>query len=328
MKKTIMILLTVFAVITSVSCNKTEDEEQQQDEKVVELIQDNYFVNGFTISPADNEPQPDNRYPLDYDLTYGTTNGKISWLVGQAGSRFGLADYYAFGKEVSKIGEFYIIEDYSKNLKIDPINGIVKFELNTSKEYLHPRKPKEAWPHLLLQQGLSRNVMVNEVESIDLSLSITLDKLNLMMEENELDPSLHTAQFLMYIVVRSTNAQDANEFIWFGIPFFDARYHNLPESGMIDAGTAGNTGKFIYQMPGDVLLPNGLPIGEKQTININIVPYLKRAIVLAQSYDKMLNTTIDDLYLTNMNIGFEIPGTYDIGITIEKLSLKATFKDD
>ena len=28
--------------------------------------------------------------------------------------------------------------------------------------------------------------MVNEVESIDLSLSITLDKLNLMMEKNEL----------------------------------------------------------------------------------------------------------------------------------------------
>ena len=68
-------------------------------------------------------------------------------------------------------------------------------------------------------------------------------------------------------------------------------------------------------------------IGEKQTININIVPYLKRAIVLAQSYDKMLNTTIDDLYLTNMNIGFEIPGTYDTGLLSKKLSL-SYIKDD
>ncbi|HLT00263.1 MAG TPA: hypothetical protein VK005_02115 [Acholeplasma sp.] len=324
MKKKFLLLIFACLAFFLIACEEKQTIEDEP--KIIELLQDRTFRNGFLISPADNEPQPDNRFPLEYNLRYGTPTGNISWLVGQAGDRFGLADRYAFGDEVEYINNFYIIEDESKSIKVNPDESIIKLELNASKEYLSPRAPKEAWPHLLLQQGFSRTVSVSETESITLKMDLTLDKLDRMMTDQEYNKDLHAAQFLMYIVVRSNKAEDAGEFMWFGIPFLDSRYLTLPEAGMIDAGTAGNTGKFIYQMEGSHLLPNGLPVGEKQSININLIPYFERAINLAHTFQKMMSSSVEDLYLTNMNIGFELPGTFDIAVTIENFSVEAVLK--
>jgi len=324
MKKTMTLILILIGSTFLFAC---ENEPIDGENKEIELIQDNKFEYGFLISPADNEPQPENRYPIDYNLTYGDAEGQIAWLLGQAGNRFGLADEYALGgKEVEYINNNYIIEDVSKKLIINPTNSEITFILNASEEYLYPRQPKEAWPHLLLQQGLKENVSINELQNIVLSLNIKLNSLERYMTDEEYDSNLHTAQFLMYIVVRSNAAADAGEFMWFGIPFFDARYNLMPENGMIDAGTSGNTGKFIYQMPQVDFMPNGLKVGELNEINIDLIPYFGRALILAQENGALLNSTINDLYLTNMNIGYEIPGTYDISITIQNFSLKAIKK--
>lgn len=321
-----LVLILFITLLVGCDNNKVPDEDDPED-KFIELINDNKFQNGFTISPADNEPQPDNRYPLDYDIRLTSEPTSISWLVGQAGARFGLADAYAIGgKTVEKIGDDYYIEDTSKKMIINPDIGRLTLELNASEEFLEPRKSKEGWPHLLLQQGLSRQISIDEVNNVKLNLDITLNKLDRHMTDEAFDPNLHTAQFLMYIVVRTNNAQDGNTFMWFGIPFLDARYQFLPEGGMIDAGTAGNTGMFIYQMPQIEFMPKGLPVGEQVKINVDIIPYLTRALQLAKEKDALLHSTIDDLYLTSMNIGYEVPGTYDVSITLENFSLMAEMK--
>jgi hypothetical protein len=320
MKKILILMIFMMFFVNLIGCER----EEQNEESKLQLLQDRYFENGFIISPADNDPQPDNRYPLDYELTYGSPNGQISWLLGQAGNRFGLADEYAIsGKVVEYIDNEYILEDTSKKIMINPDQGYITLELNASKEYLDPRAPKEAWPHLLLQQGLSRNLILSEANSVTLSMNITLNKLDRMMSDEEYIESLHTAQFLMYIVVRTNAALDANEFMWFGIPFLDARYNVLDEGGMIDAGTAGNTGKFIYQMPQADFMPNGMVLNQKIDVDIDLLPYFGRALVLAKENGALLNSTLDDLYITNMNIGYELPGTYDVSITIQDFSLLA-----
>lgn len=325
MKKLLLVMMTCLVVFQLAACKGNEEVVDNE----IQLIQDRYFENGFIISPADNEPQPDNRYPLDYDLTYGTPSGQISWLLGQAGDRFGLADEYALsGKEVLFSDGEYIIEDTSKKIVINPELKYITLELNASQEYLAPRQSKEAWPHLLLQQGLSQNLSLSEASSIHLSMGITLNKLDLMMSENEYVESLHTAQFLMYIVVRTNAALDANEFMWFGIPFLDARYPLVNEGGMIDAGTSGNTGKFIYQMPQGDFMPNGMVLNQEVNIDVDLLPYFARALMLAKQEGAMLNTSVEDLYITNMNIGYEIPGTYDVSITIQDFSLLAVLKDE
>ena len=41
----------------------------------------------------------------------------------------------------------------------------------------------------------------------------------------------------------------------------------------------------------------------------------------------MQYSTFDDLYLVNMNIGWEIPGIFDVGVDIQNFNLKAKFKE-
>ena len=219
--KKIKYIFILLITLTLISCNKEETPEPDPKETEIELLSDNNFQNGFTINPADNEPQPDNRYPLDYDIKFGSN--PISWIVGLAGNRFGLADQYAIdGNEVAFIDGTYYIEDTSKKMIVTPETGKLTLELNASKEYLRPRQSKEAWPHLLLQQGLTRQVTVEDVNQINLNLDITLNKLINHMTEEEYDSSLHTTQFLMYIVVRTNNAKDAGDLEVY-TPFLDSR---------------------------------------------------------------------------------------------------------
>ena len=316
----LIIFIMVFSLIGCV-------EDTEPIEKEIELLNDNFFRNGFTVGAADNEPQPDNRYPLEYHFRYGNPEGQIMWMVEQHGCRFGLADDYALGgKSIAYDNGFYTIESYSKKIIVNPDIGSLTFEVNASKEFLAPRQSKEAWPHLIMAQGLKEQIVLKDAESIVLTMDVTLNKSERKMTAEEYNPSLHTAQYLMYIVVRSNAALDAGEFLWFGIPIYDARYKFMPESGMVDAGTAGNTGKFIYQMPQNEFMPNGLPLNEKVQINVDLVQYFERALNMAHQHNLMVNTTVQDLYLTNMNIGFEIPGTYDISVTLENFSLKARLK--
>jgi hypothetical protein len=79
-------------------------------------------------------------------------------------------------------------------------------------------------------------------------------------------------------------------------------------------------------MPQIDFMPNGLQVGVNNQINVDLIPYFARALMLAKEKGALLNTTVEDLYLTNMNIGYEIPGTYDVSITIQNFSLKATKK--
>lgn len=324
MKKIINCFIILILLLVVSGCKKPNNNHEI---KEIELLSDNCFKNGFTFNPADKEPQPENRYPLPYDLTYGNPSDSISWIVEQFGNIYGLADAYAIdGKKVEYRESSYIIEDPSKKMIINPELGSLTFELNASKEYTSPRKSKEAWPHLIMEQGFKEQLIVKDIETIKLRMDVTLNQAINQMSETEYDPSLHTAQYLMYIVLRSNAAADAGEFMWFGIPIYDARYKYLPESGMADAGTSGNTGKFIYQMPQNEFMPNGLPAGEKVDIDVDLMPYFERALSLAHKKNFLVNTTIDDLYLTNMNIGFEIPGTFDISVTLENFSLKAKLK--
>ena len=340
MRKNI-ILSMLLASLALVSCapsnggsSNSNTPSTSENEKSYQLIKDNTFQQGFLVNPANGFRQddgwtPDNRWPMDVELEYGDQgNGSISWIVSQHGDVYSLNDKYNeyTGIEPEYEDGYYTYYDESKQMSINPDTGHLYLELNASKEYARPRKQFEAWPHLLLNQGFDRAIRVQDVESVDFTIDIELKKFEDHMD-GQADSSLHAVQFLMYIVVKSEQAADASSFFWFGIPFFDNRMPNgTDESGLIDAGSAGATSKFIYGMPSYDYLPNGLPLNEKQSVNVDIKPYLGRALIMARELGHFTNSTIDDLTFQSMNIGFEIPGTYDCGIEISNFSLTANFK--
>lgn len=68
-------------------------------------------------------------------------------------------------------------------------------------------------------------------------------------------------------------------------------------------------------------------MGNKVTIKHNLLPEIKTALENAQKLGYMQYSTFDDLYLVNMNIGWEIPGIFDVGVDIHNFNLKAKFKE-
>lgn len=335
MKKTLL-LPVLLLTLSATGCGGTTDPSNSNpiDDKKYQCIIDNTFQKGFRVNPAnglrqDDQWFPDDRWQMDVDLTYGEHEGSDPvWLVSQHGDIYSLNDKYngyVGGKPTYENG-YYTFQDESKVMSVNPTTGSLYLELNTSAEYVRPRQSKEAWCHILLNQGFEKAVRVADVSTIDFTIDLEMKKFvdNMNGQANR---DLHATQFLMYIIVKSENAFDAKDFFWFGIPFFDNRYPNgLPETGLVDAGGAGATSKFIYGMASNEYLPNGLPLNQKQSVNMDIKPHLGYALIKAQSMNYFMNSTIDDLTFQAMNIGFEIPGSYDCGIEISNFSLTANYK--
>lgn len=335
MKKSLITVLSLTALLSLGACNSSSLSTitSTLDETSFQLIKDNRFEKGFSCEPAsgtrpDDGWFPDERWNMNVDLTYGeNVDDNPVWILAQHGDLYALNDVYnrlTDNKPEFENG-YYTFKDTSKQVSVNPTTGSLYLELNTSKEYTRPRKPSEQWSHLLLQQGFDRAVSLGEVDSVDFTMDIEMKKFEDHME-GQANPSVHATQFLMYLVIKSDAALDANDFFWFGIPFFDNRYPNgLPESGMVDAGGAGATSKFIYGMPSADYLPNGVKLNTKSSINVDIKPYIGSALIKAQSMGYFVNSELSQLYFQAMNIGFEIPGTYDCGIEISNYSLTANY---
>lgn len=331
MKKIIPLMIAISTML--ISCGSQSSSSSSSVSREKELLGDNRFAAGFNVLPADKSYRdgmmPESRWPLNSELRYGGNDDvAISWDLAQHGCINGLGDIY--NQTTSAVpmqsGDEYTFSDSSKIVKVNPAEGSLSLELDASKEYEGARVAYENWPHLILQQGFQQAAQVSDLESMDLSIDLEMSKLENHMTAEEYNPSLHTVQFIMYLVVNSESSLDAGEFLWFGIPFLDYRYTVMDENGQADAGTSGNSGKFIYQMATDSYLPTGLKVGQKEEIRIDIIESLRRALVLANIKGYMTNTTVDELSVSGMNIGFEIPGTFDCCIKISDFSLKTTLK--
>ena len=81
----------------SSSVEEIPSSETSEKETSYQLLLDNTFQNGFSVSPASGSRQddgwiPDDRWARDVDLTYGEASGPISWLVAQHGDIYSLND--------------------------------------------------------------------------------------------------------------------------------------------------------------------------------------------------------------------------------------------
>ena len=101
---------------------------------------------------------------------------------------------------------------------------------------------------------------------------------------------------------------------------------------MVDGGKADASGLFIYMIPSrgftdTDFVENGQIVasedGEWMNIDIDVLPYIKRMLNLAQEKGFMLGVTLDTVVIDGMNMGWEMPGTYDGEMWIKDLSLNS-----
>lgn len=292
-------------------------DKKPTDDVYIELLGDPMFKGGINIDATGVGNDANGRMKADYK---GTASEDTFWSYAQHQCRLSTRN----GKE-KKEGDWYVYtdsqndEEVSKTLKVNPTAGSVSLNCDASKDYLTPRTSgSDPWVHMLLGQGFYDETYVSEMSELILDISFTLNKM-----ENKTgaayNPSIHAAQLQLFFVVKSSNPSEVNAGLWFGMPFFDNREtQTTSPNGGFDKGT----NMYISSMGNAAYMDELATVGEKVVIKHNLLPEIKTALENAQALGYMQSTTFEDLYLVNMNIGWELPGIFDVGVDIHNYNLK------
>ena len=323
MKKFICALLSVTLLVSGLFCGCGKDNETGSKNKI-SLLADAKFEHGFEVEKTGvGNDTGGSRTRLDY---MGTALEGSYWTIAQHCCNKSLL----LGTE-SKEGDWYVYTDHeeadevSKTVRINPQTGSITLNALTSKDYLHPRQGSEGWIHLLIQTGFTGVRELDVMEKLNLKIGFTFNRMDLMMTREEYDVNLHTAQFQLYFVIGTRNTRDESQQMWFGVPFFDYRNTELTSySGALDAGT----NMYISSMGNEDIMDEVASVEKRFDIDVDLKPYLGNALKNAQEKGFLANSVIDDLYLVNMNLGWEIPGTFDVGVDIHYFDLIAEIKSE
>lgn len=311
-----------FLILISLLCC-TDDLPPGPTEIATEIIGDNQFEKGFALTPLDPAiVQQGGGFEKTYldTLDFGNDGSSPVWMLAQWQSKYDLADTPPDVGEEGCI--FYANEGKKIALYSD---HSLWLEVDASQEYEKARVNGQQWPHLLIAQnfyGAAPNV--GEADRLDFSMAIKLEKCENKMEGRSYNVGLHTAQspFYFMLVNDNVNSADYNQRIWFGLPSFDYRFQTLRDSEVViwDIGTS----TFIYGVPettiwGDVNFNDA----NWHETHIDIKPLIIRALEAMREHDVFINTAPEDMIISSMNFGWEVPGTFDAAIRVKGISLKS-----
>lgn len=278
----------------------------------IEILNDNSFKNGLII-----------RYPYHVENEQPEKIIKInetnpSWHISQWFSKYSLAN-----GNIQQTKNTLSLTDETKIVNIS--NNKIYLEINGSSEYIKPREKNEPWPHLLLEQFFT-NKMISNYQSIKMHLNFDYLKFENHMEDS-FDPNSHTAQFQWFLNFsnQNINSKGYGDFFWFGLSFLDTPRYDFPPAFMAeDGGKEDATRKFIYIVDSHNYLNKPIKIMDQTNISFEVLDLIKKGFKEAKNRGFLKETNFEDLGFNSTNIGFEIPGTFDIGLRINKISLEAT----
>ncbi len=290
------------------------------------IFVDTKFTQGFMLSYPDSS----RGRSVEAVLNFGLRDRKPCWRLCQWGTKYTLAAVRCIRSDDG----CFIYENKGKKVvvgKTGSETGDLVLEVRGGAEYgVVARKYGESWPHLLIEQDAVNVHRLDELDSIWFEIGVRLLHCKKRMTDVEYDPGLHAAQFQMFFIVKNINpdSDERGSFYWFGVPFFDNR-HKIPPAFMAkDIGKADATGKFIYTVAGETLGVMDLRAGKWVNIQVDLLGYVKSGVQEAVKRGYLKSLDLHDYAVVNMNLGWEIPGTFGAAAQIRGLNIFAVTRDD
>lgn len=199
----------------------------------------------------------------------------------------------------------------------------VRMDVKASAEYDHPRKSGEDWPHLLIEQEFITKPFLKYIDQLVLNFEGRLVDCVSQMPPGSFDAGLHTAQFQLFITLQNLNPQSPSygELVWFGVPFYDYRNYQQEVYAAKDIGKGDATGMFIYSLGTTDYMQGSFHDGNWIKIEKNLKPLMVRAFDIAKERGYLKGAYIDDIRVSGMNLGWEVPGTFDAGFEFRGFDL-------
>ena len=334
----------------STSKEESSSEEETSSEETVNLkekyklrredslLSDSSFKNGFGLfSPETTTAHVEDRL-IDYngeaetDFYNPEADHSYYWTMCQWWTPYNFVN-----ATYSKNGETHIYENESRRLEVNPGEGSLHMELNADMEYEEkfggPRDPAASWSHFLIQQNFPSELVKSPstFEDLYVEMDVTIEESTYLGEGQPL--GAECAQLLFYFCLFNRVPADSNPEevgvngtgMWFGVPIYDSRYDYVDRYIGGDTGFVGSTNRMIYSIPSQSYMGRG-PVEMNRTykIRIDVLDLLKEAFIYGVKNDYLPNCLWNNLYLTYMNFGWELPGQYKVSSTLSNLDIHAT----
>lgn len=280
-----------------------------------QIIADRKFENGFELHHVDKLVT--NR-PIAIFTLKNTAKAYPSWQLAQWCCKSNLAN----GSEKVRQDASYEISDDSKKVIVDTERGYISLALDASNEYTVPRREGEGWPHILIEQDFPYKPKIFSCKKIMLDIDFCIDRVIDKHKEGE-RTDIHTAQFSwIFALADKKPGKGYDDFVWFGCPIYDARCDIPGFFAAQDGGKPENTGKYIYFIDGKNYLSEGVRIGKRTRLKIDVTQHMRDALLCAKERHFIPYSELSDIVLNNTNLGWEITGTFDASLTIYSLSVE------
>ena len=308
-------------------------------ESVVELLGDLNFSRGFaaTLFHANSSNGNLAGY-LDY--AGDKAEGDNIWRLAQWGCTKDIV-----GGTFERNGTVISYNDGGKFLQVDTSKtGTVKLGIKGSEEYTKDADGNvrertdgtENWPHILIEQGINSDTGDCKHLYMEVNYKVTKCESLVDREKYPLNPDLNAAQFQWFITLTDMNPESVSygQSMWFGFSMFDTRALGGTPNGLAsyDGGKEDSTGLFIYmlslqsvadQQKGSVNVPTAV-VGKDVKVKVDILPYINQALKIARQNGAMKGASADNLAIGSTNIGWELPGNYDVEVDISYLNMYKT----
>lgn len=334
--------LTITKATTTTKKRVTGQTETMIDDDSSSILSDRKFKRGFVVRglglPIYKDHADEETYGPAYDTGYVFQYGKDDldspvWEICQWSSRYGFHD-----ESVTKFtanGTEYTYTNPSKFFRVNTSTGEFTLGIEGEKCYVYgDREPYMEWPHLLVSRDINRSFLtkVSDKTELRIKLDASLDRFEDKMTVEPI-PWLHAAQCMFYLYISNYDEKTDNfsDMLWLGMSIFDSRSEYTEEFARPDTESKeSGTGKFIYNVASTEYLSDGnnfyrdgkIAVGTSVTIDFDILPFVKIALQKAQEQGCMLSSKYENLYVSGMYIGFEIPGTYNIEMTYNNMDIR------
>ncbi len=282
----------------------------------ISIIADPLFQYGLVLKRA-HKPSPGTLYPFGRLHEYSPI-----WELAEWGSQFELSEE---DRVVTDGGVSYA--NRGKTLSFEKLDSTVAVTMGVfaSKEYDSPRVQNQAWPHLLIEQAFEEPVRIKDLDGLILRFTGRLTHVERKMNDSEYDPGLHTAQFQLFLTVQNQNphSEHYGDFFWFGIPFYDYRHEELEVYAAQDVGKGDASGKFIYSAASKDFMEGTFHDQQWKTIEKNLLPLIIRSLEVAKERGYLPGSDFEDFCLSGMNMGWEVPGTFNVEFEFQAFDLWA-----
>lgn len=279
-----------------------------------EMIVDAGFGQGFVLW----EPKP-GRHSRYGELV--VNGSKPAWGLSQWSSRFPLKP----SAILTNMDGTITCGNAAKSIRFGGeagSNRVFVMVASSGIEYGARSRPMgEPWVHLLVEQEFASAPPLTDLAAANFRVETRLVR-SRNLHSGDYSPDRHAAQFQIFFTVQNRNRQSPGhgDLLWFGVPVYDSR-DRFPKE--FKAQDFGGTAKFIFTPGGETYTKSSAHDGEWIVLERDLLPLMREALELAWKRGVLQGSKDPaDYRIGGMNMGWELPGSFDVEMQVRGLSLK------